>query len=80
MKNPDNITFEEAVARLEQIVRSMEDGKLSLDDSLASFEEGIALVRFCNKKLDGAEQRVRILLAGEDGSLQEQDFAPANRG
>ena len=80
MKNNENVTFEEAVARLEQIVRAMEDGKLSLDEALAAFEEGIALVRFCNGKLDSAEQRVRILLSGEDGTLQEQDFSPTSLG
>lgn len=73
MKN-ENKTFEEAVARLEEIVRLMEDGKLSLDDSLKAFEEGIALVRLCNGKLDSAEQRVRILLSGEDGAMKEQPF------
>ena len=77
MNNNENITFEEAVARLEQIVRSMEEGKLSLDDSLKAFEEGIALVRFCNGKLDAAEQRVRILLTGEDGAMTTAPFRPA---
>lgn len=76
MNTNENITFEEAVARLEQIVRSMEDGKLSLDDSLKAFEEGIALVRFCNSKLDTAEQRVRILLAGDDGAMTTAPFRP----
>ncbi len=73
----ENITFEEAVARLEQIVRAMEEGKLSLDDSLKVFEEGIALVRLCNGKLDSAEARVRILLAGADGALSEAPFTPS---
>lgn len=77
MDHLENISFEEAVGRLEQIVRLMEEGKLSLDDSLAAFEEGIALVRFCNGKLDSAEQRVRILLNGEDGVLSEKPFTPA---
>ena len=76
MSQLENITFEEAVGRLEQIVRAMEEGKLSLDDSLKAFEEGIALVRFCNGKLDTAEQRVRILLAGENGVLAEKPFTP----
>ena len=76
MNNTENVSFEEAVARLEQIVRSMEDGKLSLDESLKAFEEGIALVRFCNGKLDAAEQRVRILLTGEDGTLADKPFRP----
>ena len=77
MNNKENITFEEAVSRLEQIVRAMEEGKLSLDDSLKAFEEGIALVRFCNGRLDSAEQRVRILVSGEDGALTERPFRPA---
>ena len=76
MKDTQNISFEEAVSRLEQIVRSMEEGKLSLDDSLKAFEEGIALVRFCNGRLDAAEQRIRILVSGEDGSVSEQPFRP----
>lgn len=76
MNNNENITFEEAVARLEQIVRCMEEGKLSLDDSLKAFEEGIALVRFCNGKLDTAEQRVRILLTGDDGAMTTAPFCP----
>ena len=76
MNNNENISFEDAVARLEQIVRSMEDGKLSLDDSLKAFEEGIALVRFCNGKLDTAEQRVRILLSGDNGEMTTAPFRP----
>ena len=76
MNHNENITFEEAVSRLEQIVRSMEEGKLSLDDSLKAFEEGIALVRFCNGKLDSAEQCVRILLTGEDGAMTTAPFRP----
>lgn len=77
MDKKENVTFEEAVSRLEQIVRAMEEGKLSLDDSLKAFEEGIALVRFCNGRLDSAEQRVRILMSGEDGTLAERPFRPA---
>lgn len=76
MKENETLTFEEAVARLEQIVRAMEEGKLSLDDSLKAFEEGIALVRFCNGRLDAAEQRIRILVSGEDGTVGEQPFRP----
>ena len=76
MNTIENITFEEAVAKLEQIVRSMEEGKLSLDASLKAFEEGIALVRFCNGKLDSAEQRVRILLTGDDGAVTAAPFRP----
>lgn len=74
MNKKEPISFEEAVTRLEQIVRTMEEGKLSLDDSLAMFEEGVSLVRFCNGRLDTAEQRVRILLAGENGEMLSRPF------
>ena len=74
------MTFEAAVARLEAIVKAMEEGTLPLDDSLKVFEEGIGLVRFCNAKLDAAEQKVRILLTGEDGKLTESDFVPPTTG
>ncbi len=76
----DNITFEEAVASLEQIVRSMEEGKLTLEESLAAFEKGVGLVKYCNGKLDSAEQRVKVLLCGPDGELEEKDFTPPQGG
>ena len=53
----------------------MENGSAKLDESLALFEEGVGLVKFCTGELDNAEQRVKILQAGEDGSLVEKDFA-----
>ncbi|NLK40237.1 MAG: exodeoxyribonuclease VII small subunit [Clostridiales bacterium] len=68
-------TFESAISRLEEIVRTMEGGDVPLDSSIALFEEGIALVKLCNSKLDHAEQRVKILVKGEDGTLTEEDFA-----
>lgn len=62
-----DVTFEEAMARLEEIVRYLESGNAPLDKSLEIFEEGVALVKLCNNKLDSAEQKVRFLTAsGED--------------
>ena len=69
-------SFENAMKRLEEIVATLEDGKTPLDDSLASFEEGVALVRFCNEKLTQAEQKVRILIENEEGEMEEQTFSP----
>ena len=69
-------TFESALARLEKIVRGREEGKLTLEDSLAAFEEGVSLVKFCTGKLDAAEQKVKILLEGENGQLEARDFDP----
>lgn len=59
-------TFEEAVQRLEEIVRSLEAGKAGLDETLRLYEEGIALVRECNEKLDSAEQRIKTLTAEKE--------------
>ncbi len=58
--------FEEALERLEEIVKKMESGDMTLEESLESFEEGVKLSRFCAKKLDKAERRVEILLKNED--------------
>jgi exodeoxyribonuclease VII small subunit len=59
--------FEDALAKLEEIVRKMELGELTLDESLASFEEGIRLARLCSRKLDEAEKRVEQLTRSEEG-------------
>lgn len=68
------ITFEAAMARLEDIVRALEGGNAPLDTSLALFEEGVSLVKFCNQKLDAAEQKVKILQRGDNGTLVETDM------
>lgn len=63
----NNISFEEAMVRLEEIVKYLESGNAPLDKSLEMFEEGVALVKLCNSKLDSAEQKVRFLTAnGEE--------------
>lgn len=67
--NTENMTFESALVRLEEIVKSLDSGNAPLDDSLNLFEEGVALVKFCNEKLDSAEQRVKVVT--DNG---EQDF------
>lgn len=66
-------SFEDALSRLEELVRSLESGDKGLDESLTLFEEGISLVRFCTDKLDSAEQKVKILMQDEDG-YREEDF------
>lgn len=68
----EKLSFEAALARLEETVRMLESGSIPLDDSLALFEEGIALVRLCNSKLDTAEQKVVKLKALNDGSVIEE--------
>ena len=74
-KNP---TFEENMARLEQIVRAMERGDVPLEESLKLFQEGTALVKTCGKILDDAEQQVTKIVTLSDGSPAEEAFADAN--
>ena len=71
----NKMTFESALERLEEIVRAMERGSAALDSSLALFEEGIGLVKFCTKALDTAEQKVKILQKDENGEMTEAPFA-----
>lgn len=73
IKNPEQ-TFEQALARLEEIVRALESGNAPLDKSLSMFEEGVSLVKLCGDKLDHAEQRIKILVADGQGGMKEQDF------
>jgi exodeoxyribonuclease VII small subunit len=68
--------FEEALQELETIVQRLEDGNLSLDESLALFEDGIKLSRLCSQRLDEAEKKVEILLKNEHGSISRQPFEP----
>ncbi len=70
-KAPD---FEAALKELEQLVETLEQGELSLDESLKQFERGIQLTRSCQKTLKEAEQKVQILLE-KDGSAELQNFA-----
>jgi exodeoxyribonuclease VII small subunit len=60
--------------RLEEVLRLLENGNESLDASLALYEEGIALIRACNEKLEKAEQKIKILQMQEDGSICLTDF------
>ena len=70
MSEPEgNRSFEEALAELERVVRDLEDGELGLDEALARYEQGIALLRQCQGQLTHAEQRI-LLLTGEDGEGQ----------
>jgi exodeoxyribonuclease VII small subunit len=66
--------FEKALEELEAIVRKMEEGDMTLDESLKSFEEGIKLSRFCAGKLDEAERKVEVLLKDEK-ELTTKPFA-----
>jgi exodeoxyribonuclease VII small subunit len=66
--------FETCLKKLEELVRRLEEGSLSLDDSLKAFEEGVKHAAFCSGKLDEAERRVEILLKRKDGTFERQPF------
>ena len=65
-KTEKKLTFEQGMARLEKIVQDMEDGELSLEKSMATFEEGMTLVKQCQSKLDEVEKKIEILGQEDD--------------
>lgn len=73
-KDPQELKFEEAIADLEQVVEQLESGDLSLEDSLAAFEKGVGLVRYCNQKLSEVEKKVELLVKDKQGQLQLKAF------
>ena len=68
-----NKSFEEQMAELEKIVTELEKGDLSLDESVAKFEEGIKLSKECNEVLEEAEKKITILV-NQDGEVKEENF------
>jgi exodeoxyribonuclease VII small subunit len=71
-KDTEEFRFEEALNRLEEITRSLESGELSLDESLAAYEEGIKLRNLCTDYLGQAEKRLQMLQK-KDGELRPVD-------
>ena len=76
-KSSKVLSFEAALAALEQIVTDMESGKLSLDDSLAAYQRGMALLNQCRTRLEDAQQQVRMLegeaLKDFAGTMKDED-------
>ena len=69
-----NNSFEKSLKRLDEIVRQLEQGNVSLEESLTLFEEGTALAASCNSQLDTAELKVVRLMKGPDGNPVEMEF------
>lgn len=67
--------FEELITKLEEITNKLESDKLSLDESVKLFEDGMKISKKCNEKLEDAEKRITILLKSEEG-MKEEDFTP----
>ena len=69
-------TFESSLGDLEKIVRKLEDGEMSLEESLKLFEDGVKLSRECQERLNQAERRIEVLLKDADGNPSLQTLAP----
>jgi len=69
--NLDNMKYEEAIQKLSEIVSTLEKGGIELDKTLALYEEGISLLRFCNQKLNEAEQKIQMVKDGKTNALEE---------
>ncbi|WP_417546187.1 exodeoxyribonuclease VII small subunit [Marinobacter sp.] len=68
--------FEKSLDELETLVRNLEQGELSLEQSLTAFERGVKLTRACQQALKIAEQRVEQLVQNDDGTLETRPFSP----
>ncbi len=68
------MNYEQAQARLEEIIRAMENDKLPLEQSLALYEEGVAIVRRLSAELDAAERKIKILQQNQQGEIVAIDF------
>jgi len=74
MEENEELSFEEAASRIDEIVRMLERGDAPLDKSLALFEEGAKLIKRCGKILDDAEQKLVFLQKSADGEAEELPF------
>ena len=68
------IKFEDALKKLEKIVGDLENGELSLDDSLKKYEEGVKLAQILNKKLESAKKKIETLVKKSDGQFELEPF------
>ncbi len=67
-------TFESTLTQLEEIVRELESGSLSLEESIKKFETGMACSKFCLKTLDETEKKITLLIKNSQGDLVEESF------
>ncbi len=74
----ENVSFEQSLAELETIVSQLEDGELTMDEALASYERGIGRLKRCYQLLDAAEQKIELLVGtDDDGNARTKPFSDA---
>ena len=69
-----NLSYEESMKELEQVVKDLENNELTLDESIERFEKGMKLSKYCSELLESAEKKISILLEREDGSITLEEF------
>ncbi|MHB1376658.1 MAG: exodeoxyribonuclease VII small subunit [Candidatus Humimicrobiaceae bacterium] len=74
MMNTDKLSFEEAMSKLSEVVRDLEDESISLDSAMEKFETGVKLSELCLKKLNEAEKKIEELTRTESGQLEVKDI------
>ena len=73
-ENKKPLELEESMKRLDEVVERLSKEGVSLEESLALYEEGVALVRECNARLEGAQRRITVLKMNADGEITEEPF------
>lgn len=74
MKNVKKISFEKSISELEDIVMKLENGDLSLEESIKYFQKGVELSKQCSERLDEVEKKISILIKNDDGNFEEKPF------
>ena len=73
-KDNKNVDFESAMGRLEKITEELAREGVKLEDALSLYEEGVGLVKECNKTLEQTERKIKMLQLSVNGELEEKDF------
>lgn len=73
-KKIEELSFEETMKKLDLIVEELNREGATLEDSLKAYEEGVALVRSCNAKLEDTQRRIKMLQISQNGEITEADF------
>lgn len=73
-----DMNFEKAMERLEKITVELSRDGITLEESLALYEEGVALARICNQRLEDTERKIKMLQISDDGEIGEKDFSENN--
>lgn len=74
MMNTDKFSFEEAMSKLSEVVKDLEDESITLDTAMEKFETGVKLSELCLKKLNEAEKKIEELTRTESGQLEVKDI------